>query len=214
MGFFEKAHSPCRKKTSFEKHEKNNERKVAKLLTYGGQVIDRTAYIYIYTHAVELKTGPRFEVSSVKNWSKPSVKSWSKFFFTVFPHFYSVFWLFLKTQIVSHCAKILLLQNFGDVKNEVFEKKIAFFVFLFYVGEIETEKRKKGKWKRPKKPIKIVSFKVVIQKCEKSKNGFLLPKLPDTICVRKGEKTRIFVHTICFGQKMFLAENSVNQEKL
>ena len=38
-------------------------------------------------------------------------------------------------------------------------------------------------------------------------------KLADTICVRKGEKTRIFVHTICFGQKIFLAQNSVNQKK-
>ena len=27
-----------------------------------------------------------------------------------------------------------------------------------------------------------------------------LQKLTDTICVRKGEKTRIFVHTICSGQ--------------
>ena len=34
--------------------------------------------------AVELKTGPRFGVSSVKNWSKSSVKNWSKFFFAVF----------------------------------------------------------------------------------------------------------------------------------
>ena len=61
---------------------------------------------------------------------------------------------------MSHCAKIVFLQNFGDVKNEVFEKKIAFFVFfLFYAVEIETEKRKEGKWKRPKNPIKIVFFK-------------------------------------------------------
>ena len=42
----------------------------------------RTRNIYIY--AVELKTGPRFGVSSVKNWSKSSVKNWSKFFFAVF----------------------------------------------------------------------------------------------------------------------------------
>ena len=28
-------------------------------------------------------------------------------------------------------------------------------------------------------------------------------RLPDPICVRKGEKTRIFVHTICFGQNNF-----------
>ena len=66
----------------------------------------------------------------------------------------------------------------------------------FYVGEIETEK-KKTKWKRPKNPIRIVLFKVVIQRCEKIKNGFLA-NLPDTICVRKGEQC-IFVHTICFG---------------
>ena len=79
-------------------------------------------------------TGPRFGGSSVKNWSKSSVKNWSKFF-TVFPIFI-VFWgIFLKAQIVSHCAKIVFLQNFGDVKNEVFEKKIAFFVFVFFMLE-------------------------------------------------------------------------------
>ena len=31
---------------------------------------------------------------------------------------------------------------------------------------------------------------------------------------QEGRKTRIFVHTICFGQKIFWAQNSVNQEKL
>ena len=40
--------------------------------------------VYTYIYAVELKTGPRFGVSSVKNWSKSSVKNWSKFFFAVF----------------------------------------------------------------------------------------------------------------------------------
>ena len=54
--------------------------------------------------------------------------------------------------MVSHCAKEVLLQNFGDVKNEVFEKKIAFFVF--YVGEIETEKRKKKKMEKAKYLVK------------------------------------------------------------
>ena len=37
-------------------------------------------------------------------------------------------------------------------------------------------------------------------------------KLADTICVRKGEKTRIFVHTICFGQNFFWEQNSVNKK--
>ena len=41
-----------------------------------------------------------------------------------------------------------------------------------------------------------------------------LQKLPDTICVRNGEKTRIFVQTICFVHKIFWAQNSVNQETL
>ena len=53
---------------------------------------------------------------------------------------------------MSHCAKIVFLQNFGDVKNEVFEKKIVFLFFLFYIGEIETEKEENnenGKGQRP-----------------------------------------------------------------
>ena len=64
-----------------------------------------------------LKTGPSLVLKT-----GPS-------FFTVFP-FYSVLGVFLKTQIVSHCAKIVFLQNFGDIKNEVFEKKVAFLFFM------------------------------------------------------------------------------------
>ena len=51
-------------------------------------------YIHVYIYAVELKTGPRFGVSSVKDWSKSSVKNWSNFCFAVFPQFYSFFWHF------------------------------------------------------------------------------------------------------------------------
>ena len=121
---------------------------------------------------------------------------------------------FLETQIVQQCVKIVFSRNLGNVKNEVFEKKIAFFCFfLFYFGDLETEKRKKKKGKG-QKPYKNRFFKVVMQKCEKSKKMDVQQKLADTICVRKGEKTRIFVHTICFGQKFFLAQNSANQEKL
>ena len=48
------------------------------------------------------------------------------------------------TQIVSHCAKIVFSQNCRDVKNEVFDKKIAFFVFLFSMLETEKQKKKKN----------------------------------------------------------------------
>ena len=43
---------------------------MAKLLTYGGQVIDPTAYIYIYIHAVELLSGPSLGFLEVIIWSK------------------------------------------------------------------------------------------------------------------------------------------------
>ena len=49
------------------------------------------------------------------------------------------------------------------------KRKLHFLFFLFYVRKIETEKRKKIKWKRPKNPIKIGFFRVAIQKCEKAK---------------------------------------------
>ena len=40
-----------------------------------------------------------------------------------------------------------------------FSKRNCIFCFcLFYVGDIETEKGKHTKWKRPKKPIKIGFF--------------------------------------------------------
>ena len=53
------------------------------------------------------------------------------------------------------CQNSVFAKIWGDVKNEVFKKKIAFFVFLFYVRKIETEKRKKKKeMEKAPKPYK------------------------------------------------------------
>ena len=96
-----------------------------------------------------------------------------------------------------------------------FSKRKLHFLFLsFYVAARETEQRKKTNKieKRPQNPIEIVFLKWS-SKNEKCKKNVFNKKLPDTICVRKGEKC-IFVHTICFGQKIVLAQNSENQEKL
>ena len=84
---------------------------------------------------------------------------------------------------MSHCAKIVFLQNFGDVKNEVFEKKIAFFVFSFFMLEKSKQKKKKAENGKGKQHYKIVFFKVLIQKCKKSEKWmfFFFQKLPDTI---------------------------------
>ena len=62
-----------------------------------------------------LKTGPRVVLKT-----GPSIC-----FHCLPPHFYGVFWVCLKTQIVSICVKIVFSENCRDVKNEVFEKKIA-----------------------------------------------------------------------------------------
>ena len=74
----------------------------------------------------------------------------------------------------------------------------------------ENRKKKKTKWKRPPNPKKGF-FKVVMQKWE-MKNGFFRQNLPDII-VSIREKNVHFVHTICFGPKILLDQNSENQEK-
>ena len=119
---------------------------------------------------------------------------------------------------MSQCVKIVFLQNFGFIKNEVFEKKNCMFCFcLFYVGERETEKRKNKTKKRekPKKTIKIGFFKGGHPKMWKIKKGFFLQKLTDTICVRKGAKNAhfrcnyLFWPNFFFGPKQCKAGNTI-----
>ena len=89
---------------------------------------------------------------------------------------------------MSICAKIVFSQNCRDVKNEVFEEKIAFFVFVFSMLETEKQKKETKKTqngKRPKKPIKIVLFKGGHPKMRNMKKMDFLQKLPATICVRE-----------------------------
>ena len=59
------------------------------------------------------------------------------------------------------------------------------------------------KMEKAEKPYKNRFFLWWSCKNVKNQKSGFLAKLADTICVRKGEKTRIFVHTICFGQKLF-----------
>ena len=158
-------------------------------------------YIYIYI-CCKLKAGPRFVVFVLKTGPRVVLKTGPSFF-TVFPY--------KKTQIVSHCAKIVFFANCRDVRNEVFEKKIAFFVFVFFLM-LETEKQKKNKkWKRPPNPIKIGILRWS-SKNGKSEKCFCC-ELPYTICVKKGEK-RAFSCTLSVLAKIFLAQNSAHQEKL
>ena len=114
-----------------------------------------------------------------------------------------MFWAFLETQIVQQCVKIVFLQNLGDVKNEVFEKKIAFFVFLlFYVGEIETEKRKKKKMEKAKKPYNFF-LRWSSKNVKKPKNGFLAKIAWHYLC-QEGRKNAHFRAHYLFWPKIFL----------
>ena len=60
---------------------------------------------------------------------------------------------------MSSCAKIVFSQSCRDVKNEVFEKKIAFFVFVFFMLLQEKQKQKTRNGKRPKTTYKSSVFK-------------------------------------------------------
>ena len=74
-----------------------------------------------------------------------------------------------QTQIVSHCAKTVFLQNFGGVKNEVFEKKLHLLSFL---GEIETEKMKSKEMEKAKNPIKILFLRRASKNVKTQKMDF------------------------------------------
>ena len=60
--------------------------------------------------------------------------------------------MFINTNSVTLCQNSVCAKVW-DVKNEVFEKKIALFVYVFYVGEIETEKRKTNKLEKAQKAL-------------------------------------------------------------
>ena len=82
----------------------------------------------------KLKTGPSYKL-----------KTGPSFFLLFFPLFYRVFFgFFCNTNSVTVCQNSVFAK-FWVIKNEVFEKKIAFFVFLFYVGKYKQKKEKKTK---------------------------------------------------------------------
>ena len=76
---------------------------------------------------------------------------------------------------------------------------------------LEKSKQKKKEMEKTKKPYKI-GFLRWSSKCEKIKK-WILSKIAWHYLCQEGRKTRIFVHTICFGQ-IFLDQNSAKQKTL
>ena len=124
-------------------------------------------------------------------------------FFIVFPHFYSVFWAFLKTQIVSHCAKIVFCKILGMSKMRFSKRKLHFCFCLFYVGKIETKERKTNKMEKAQKPCKNRFFWRWSSKNVKNPQKWIFGKNWVTLFVRKGEKTAHFRAHYLFWPKIF-----------
>ena len=57
------------------------------------------------------------------------------------------------------------------------KRKLQFLFFSFLCWKNRNRKKKKKKMEKAKNPIKIGFFKVVIQKCEKSKKKGFLAKI-------------------------------------
>ena len=102
-------------------------------------------------------------------------------------------------------------------KNEVFEKKIAFFVFVFfYVGERETEKGKKKKMEKAKKPYKNrVFLRWSSKNVKNQKKMDFFCKNCLTLFVSGREKKRAFSCTLSvlakkfFGPKQWKPRNTI-----
>ena len=89
-------------------------------------------------------------------------------FFSLFsPPICIVFLGFFRNTNSATVCQNSVFAKFGGCQKWGFRKENCIFCFfLFYVGKIETEKKEKGK---AKKPYKNSFLKVVIQKCERSK---------------------------------------------
>ena len=121
---------------------------------------DNNLTAYIYTRVVELKVGPRFGGLCVKTGPSYKLKTGPKLFSLIFPYFYRVLGYVLKHKwcrqfVPKYC--VFFLQNCRDVKNDVFEKRIAFFVFVFFMLLKEKQKNKKLNKQKKKKDLKILS---------------------------------------------------------
>ena len=104
--------------------------------------------MYTYTLQSQEASGPRFGGLKVNNWPKHKVHIWSKILL-VFPIVQGVWGVCLTSQIVGRGAKVVFSKICWDVKDEVFEQKVA-VLFLFFMFEKDKQKQKKQKRKLTK----------------------------------------------------------------
>ena len=149
----------------------------------------------------KLKIGPSYKL-----------KTGPSFFLLFFPSFIVFFGFFRNTNSVTVCQNSVFAK-FWVIKNEVFEKKIAFFVF-FMLENRNRKKKKNKKGKIAKNPTKIGFFKVVIQKCEKSKKWIFSKNCLTLFVSGRETKNAHFRCNYLFWPTFFLDQNSVKQKTL
>ena len=102
-------------------------------------------------------------------------------------------------------------------KNEVFEKKLQFLFLSFLCWRQRNRTKKNNKMEKGPKPYNNSVFKGGHSKIrEMKKMDFFFAKKSWHYLCQEGRKTRIFVHTICFGQNMFwtkTVKTSKNKKK-
>ena len=107
---------------------------------------------------------------------------------------------------MSHCAKIVFFfvcKILGMSEMRFSKRKLHSLFFPLLCWRNRTEQRKKGKWKRQQNPIKL-EFLRWSSKMWKIINVFFWQKLPDTICVRKGQEKRAFrAHYLFWPKNIF-----------
>ena len=120
--------------------------------------------------------------------------------------------IFENTNSVTLCQNSVFFAKFWGCQNEVFEKKIAFFVFVFLCWRNRNRKKKTNKMEKAKKPYKNRFFWSLSSKNVKIKNGFLAKIAWHYLC-QEGRKSAHFSCTLSvLAIFFFLSQYSVNQE--
>ena len=95
------------------------------------------------------------------------------------------------------CQNSVFVKFWGCQKRGFRKENCIFCFCLFYIGEIETEKRKTNKMEKAKKPYKIGFLRWSSKNVKKQKNGFLAK-------IAGREKKRAFSCTLSVWAKIFL----------
>ena len=153
-------------------------------------------------------------VFCVKSWSKSCVENWSQVFSFTGSPFFKCFWAcFKNTNSVTSCQNSVFAKLSGCQKWG-FRKENSIFCFcLFYVGDRESEKETNNKMEKGPKTYKNCILWWSSKNGKSEKMLFFLVKIAWHYLCQEGRENAHFRAHDLFWPTIFLAQNSVNQEK-